>query len=65
MVFAFGLNESLLFIVSIHNGWNTGDLHFLLFDIFHEQPMDLNSGVAGIAMGVIGFKIQIGIKYEK
>lgn len=65
MMFVFGLHESLLFIWSFQNGWKSGDWHFLVFDIFHEQPQDLSFGVVGVRIGVFGFFTQIGFKYEK
>lgn len=71
MIFAIGLNETLMFVFELHSGWKTGDLHFVVFDIFHEQPPDIFDhngdmfGVFGVKVGLFGYYFAIGIRYEK
>ena len=59
------IGENTMFIISLINGWGTGGFHLFVFDVFHEQPKGKDNGVYGVSFGLLGFKLQVGCKYEK
>ena len=51
--------------VLVNNDWKTGDFHFIVLDIYHEQPKGADSAAFGISLGLLGFRISIGGMYEQ